>query len=123
MDEVGNLYSGSLLAWIAAALETAQRNAVDLGSQKVLAIGYGSGDAAEVLELTVVDGFEEPARNIQFEHSLRESVAVSAEVYQSLHSGERVLSPKKTGVFLLKGTDDPWKATLHYGIELYQYVT
>ena len=47
MKDIGNVYCAALPAWMAAGLEDAYQRGVDLAGRKLLAVGYGSGDAAE----------------------------------------------------------------------------
>jgi hydroxymethylglutaryl-CoA synthase len=46
MKDIGNVYCAALPAWMAAGLEDAYERNADLAGRKVLAVGYGSGDAA-----------------------------------------------------------------------------
>ena len=48
MKDIGNVYCAALPAWIAAGLEEAAEQGRDLAGRPVLAVGYGSGDAAAV---------------------------------------------------------------------------
>ena len=57
MMELGNIYSGALLAWLAAGLEEAALAEEEWEDREILLIGYGSGDAAEALPLRVRPGW------------------------------------------------------------------
>ena len=61
MKDIGNVYCAALPAWIAAGLEDAYERDLDLAGGKVLAIGYGSGDAAEAIPMTVAPTWKEAA--------------------------------------------------------------
>ena len=87
MQEVGNLYTASLPAWLAAGLEQAAKDGLDLAGQQILTIGYGSGDAAEAIPLEFVPGWETPAAKIGFAASLDQAVTLSKDEYQDLHDG------------------------------------
>jgi len=87
MREMGNLYTAALPAWIAAGLEEAQARGVDLGGRQVLAVGYGSGNAAEALIMRVAAGWREAAARVGAVASLADAVTVSREQYEQLHSG------------------------------------
>ncbi len=129
MRELGNVYSASLPAWIAAGLEEALQTGSDLGGQEVLAVGYGSGDAAEAIPMRVVDHWEEAAGRISFAAALTPVSDLSYEQYLSLH-GKGVLlascSDKKnltTGEFFIDRIGD----SVHpeyadQGVEYYRYV-
>ena len=49
---MGNIYSGSIFAWLAAGIEDSMKNGKDLNGKDGLLIGYGSGDAAEVIPIS-----------------------------------------------------------------------
>src|SRR5690606_28748011 len=70
MKEIGNVYCAALPAWMAAGMEDACLRGLDLAGGKVLAVGYGSGDAAEAMPMIVMDGWMEAASKIGFEAAL-----------------------------------------------------
>ncbi|MFM9615692.1 hypothetical protein [Streptomyces niveiscabiei] len=90
LDEVGNLYAAALPAWLAAGLESAARGGADLAEAPMLAVGYGSGDAALALPCRPVAGWEEAARAIGFAEALRCPVDLDRDQYQSLHDRREV---------------------------------
>jgi hydroxymethylglutaryl-CoA synthase len=96
MKEIGNVYCAALPAWIAAGIEDAFMRRLDLAGGKVLAVGYGSGDAAEAIPMTLVPGWETAAAKIGFEAALEGYQDLSQAQYESLHD---------TGD--AKGLDDP----------------
>jgi hydroxymethylglutaryl-CoA synthase len=85
--DLGNLYTASLPAWLGAALEDAFATGEDLTDKTILAIGYGSGDAAEAIPLTVVPGWERAAAKLGFAEALREAIDLDREQYEALHDG------------------------------------
>jgi hydroxymethylglutaryl-CoA synthase len=87
MRQVGNLYCGALPAWIAAGLEEGARRELALEGRDMLAIGYGSGDAAEVLPLRVMPGWRERALRTGFEAALTRAVDLTEQQYHLLHGG------------------------------------
>ena len=87
VKDLGNLYSAALPAWIAAGFEEAGRRQLALADAPLVAVGYGSGDAAEALPLYVQPGFETAAARIGFSRSLEGSVTLSREQYEALHDG------------------------------------
>lgn len=87
MRELGNIYSASLPAWIAAGLEEAQQTDVDLTGQELLAVGYGSGDAAEAIPMRVAAGWSAAAGQIGFAEAMRPAVNLGHEQYRQLHDG------------------------------------
>jgi hydroxymethylglutaryl-CoA synthase len=123
MQEVGNLYTASLPAWMAAGFEEAWESDLDLGTGRILTIGYGSGDAAEVIPMRVVDGWQKAARNIGFRAALAEPVDLDEASYRTLHDGGVLqdIADGQPGVFYIEriGTRDA-----HFddsGIEYYRY--
>lgn len=89
--DFGNLYTASLPAWLAAALAEAagQPDAAARAGQQWLAIGYGSGDAAEALVLTLQPGWQTAAGRIGVEQALAGQVDLTQTHYHALHAGQR----------------------------------
>ena len=87
MMELGNIYSGALLAWLAAGLEEAALAGEDWEDRELLLIGYGSGDAAEALPLRVRPGWTRAARRTRFSESLAPSHNLRQDQYEALHAG------------------------------------
>jgi len=89
MKHVGNLYSASLPAWIAAGLEDAVQQQVDLAGKDILTLGYGSGDAAEAIPMRVVSGWEANAQKIRFSEAFSGAIDLNEAQYESLHGGRQ----------------------------------
>ena len=87
MMELGNIYSGALLAWLAAGLEEAAATGEDWDGREILLIGYGSGDAAEALPMRVCGGWREAARRTCFSEALQPSHDLRRDQYETLHAG------------------------------------
>lgn len=85
MRELGNLYSASLPAWMAAGLDEAARTGVDLTGRDVLALGYGSGDAAEAIPMRAAPGWTDAARRIAFDAALAGARDLDRDEYVQLH--------------------------------------
>ena len=85
MKDIGNVYCAALPAWMAAGLEDAYQRGMDLAGGKVLAVGYGSGDAAEAIPMTVAPQWREAAALIGFEAALNSHQDLTQAQYQSLH--------------------------------------
>ncbi len=85
MKDIGNVYCAALPAWMAAGLEDAYQRGSDLAGGKVLAIGYGSGDAAEAIPMTVTPTWREAASLIGFEAALESHQDLTQAQYESLH--------------------------------------
>jgi hydroxymethylglutaryl-CoA synthase len=88
MRDLGNLYTAALPAWLAAGLYQAHVDDVDVGGQEWLALGYGSGDAAEALPMRVSDSWRDAARRINIAAALdAPTVDLTEAQYLALHSG------------------------------------
>jgi hydroxymethylglutaryl-CoA synthase len=123
--DLGNLYSAALPAWIAAGFEAAARQKQALAGAPLVAVGYGSGDAAEALPLYVVDGFEAAAARIGFAHSLEGSVTLTREQYEALHDGTEVpaLTYTPKGEFAIARVGKEYGPSFQdLGVEYYDFV-
>jgi hydroxymethylglutaryl-CoA synthase len=85
MKDIGNVYCAALPAWIAAGLEDAYERDLDLGGGKILAIGYGSGDAAEAIPVTVARSWKKAAAKIGFQAALEPHQDLTRVQYENLH--------------------------------------
>jgi hydroxymethylglutaryl-CoA synthase len=85
MKDIGNVYCAALPAWIAAGLEDAHSSGVDLAGGKVLAVGYGSGDAAEAIPMTVAEDWRHAAGVIGFKKALQPYQDLTRTQYENLH--------------------------------------
>jgi hydroxymethylglutaryl-CoA synthase len=85
MKDIGNMYCAALPAWMAAGFEDAYQRGSDLAGGKVLAVGYGSGDAAEAIPMTVAPTWREAASRIGFEAALEPYQDLTKTQYETLH--------------------------------------
>lgn len=124
MRELGNLYSASLPAWMAAGLEEALQKGIELDGEEVLALGYGSGDAAEAMPMRVVPGWTEAAAGIGFSAAASSAIELSKEEYISLHMrGMAPASPAQRGGFVVDRIGNSNIGGLvDEGVEYYRYV-
>jgi len=123
--DLGNLYSAALPAWIAAGFEEAARQKLDLTDAPLVAVGYGSGDAAEALPLYVERGFETAAARIGFARSLEGGVTLSRAQYEALHDGTEVPSLTYTprNEFAIARVGKQYGASFQdLGVEYYDFV-
>jgi hydroxymethylglutaryl-CoA synthase len=124
MRELGNLYCASLPAWMAAGLEEAHRQGVDLAGQEVLALGYGSGDAAEAIPMRAVAGWGGAAGRIGFADALQGSVDLARDEYVALHrtgSGPRPVTARDEFIIERVGKSTAPEYA-DEGVEYYRYV-
>jgi hydroxymethylglutaryl-CoA synthase len=93
MRDLGNLYTAALPAWLAAGFEDALQQGLEVAGQTWLAVGYGSGDAAEAIPLEVVPGWQEAAAKIGVDRALAFFVPLTREQYESRHDGQPIEIP------------------------------
>jgi hydroxymethylglutaryl-CoA synthase len=87
MRDLGNLYTAALPAWIASGLRQAADDDLDIAGQEWLALGYGSGDAAEALPMRVGQNWKEAASRINFAAALEGPTDLTEAQYLALHEG------------------------------------
>jgi hydroxymethylglutaryl-CoA synthase len=126
MHECGNLYTASMPGWLAAGLEEAAATGASLSGASILAFGYGSGDAAEVVPMTVVDGWQTAAARIGFSAALDGAVDLDQARYQQLHDDLSIddsVEPRAaTFVIDRVGCAHPRGGLDDRGIEYYRFV-
>jgi hydroxymethylglutaryl-CoA synthase len=123
--DLGNVYSAALPAWIAAGLEQAASDATDLLGAPLVAVGYGSGDAAEAIPMTVCQGWEQAARRIGFARAFANPVDLDRAQYEALHDGAEVpnltCAPRKE--FRIARVGQSYEAAFQdLGVDYYEYV-
>jgi hydroxymethylglutaryl-CoA synthase len=125
MRDLGNLYTAALPAWMAAGFEQALADdSLEVG-EEVLTLGYGSGDAAEVIPFFMAEGWKEATKKIRFSEALEPAVDIDFEQYKALHDGRQVngLDYEPSNEFVIDGvgtSDERHFADL--GIEYYKYI-
>jgi hydroxymethylglutaryl-CoA synthase len=125
VKDLGNLYSAALPAWIAAGLEQAAKRGVSLDGAPLVAVGYGSGDAAEALPITVAKGWAEAAGRIGFSRALEGAIDLTREQYEALHDGEEVpnLAYVPAREFRIARVGKSYDQSFQdLGVEYYEYV-
>ncbi len=122
--DFGNLYTAALPAWLAAGFETALESNTDLDGEELLTMGYGSGDAAEIIPFMVMPGWRDAARRIRFDDAVQGAIDLTQSQYERLHDRQHVngLSLEASDEFLVDhiGNAD----SRHFrdtGIEYYRY--
>jgi len=123
--DLGNLYSAALPVWLAAGFEEGAERELDLTGRPMVAVGYGSGDAAEAIPITPVAGWEQAARRIALKQALGHAIDLSREQYEALHDGREVLglhyAPRRE--FVISHVGECYDASFQdLGVEYYQYV-
>ncbi len=123
--DLGNLYSAALPAWIAAGFEEAASRKLALAGAPLVAVGYGSGDAAEALPFYVAEGFEGPAARIGFARALEGAVTLTRQQYEALHDGTEVpaLAYTPRGEFAIARVGKEYGPSFQdLGVEYYDFV-
>lgn len=124
MKDIGNVYCAALPAWMAAGMEDAAQRGVDLANRKVLAVGYGSGDAAEAIPMTVPEGWERAAGKIGFEAALEPHQDLTKTQYENLHdtgTAQGLVEPDEGFVIQSIGSSSNPKFS-DEGVEYYRLV-
>jgi hydroxymethylglutaryl-CoA synthase len=122
--ELGNLYTAALPAWLAAGFEEALETGADLNGKTMLAVGYGSGDAAEAIPIRVAADWRQAAARIHFTDALKGAVDLSKEQYEALHDGREVadLEASQRGFVISRVGQTHEPAFQDLGVEYYDYV-
>jgi len=124
MLDLGNLYTAALPAWLAAGFEEALDEDRDWAGEEILTLGYGSGDAAEVIPFFVADDWREASRRIRFSKSMEFSIDLDRQQYEDLHDGRCVQGldylPQREFVIDRVGHSDE-RHFQDLGIEYYRY--
>ncbi len=125
MLDLGNLYTAALPAWMAAGFEQALDEDSLAAGEEVLTLGYGSGDAAEVIPFFMAESWREAAAKIRFADAMEMTLDLDRQQYEALHDGRRVhnLDYVASNEFVIERvgqSDDRHFADL--GIEYYRYI-
>jgi hydroxymethylglutaryl-CoA synthase len=126
MQACGNLYTASMPAWLAAGLEEALEAPASVGGSSILAFGYGSGDAAEVVPMRIADGWRAAAARIGFGAALEGAVDLDRTGYEQLHDRleiDAAEAPRSTTFVIDRIGGAPTNGALDdRGIEYYRFV-
>ena len=125
MRDLGNLYTAALPAWMAAGFEQAlTEDSLEVG-EEILTLGYGSGDAAEVIPFFMAESWREATQKIRFADALEPAIDIDFEQYKALHDGRHVdgldYAPNNEFVIDSVGTSDE-RHFADLGIEYYKYI-
>jgi hydroxymethylglutaryl-CoA synthase len=125
MRDLGNLYTAALPAWIAAGFEQASESGLELTGAPMVAVGYGSGDAAEAIPMTAVEGWQGPARRIGFCRALDNAIDLNRQQYEALHDGAQPegLDYSPRDEFRITRVGERYEQGFQdLGVEYYEYV-
>lgn len=90
IKDLGNLYTAALPAWFAAGFEQANNDDIELEGRELLTLGYGSGDAAEVIPFYATDRWREATSKIRFAEAMDNAIDLTEAQYIALHDGHAV---------------------------------
>jgi hydroxymethylglutaryl-CoA synthase len=126
MTQMGNLCTAALPAWIAAGLEEAYYRGVELTGAPVVAVGYGSGDAAEAIPTRVALEWQYAAQRMGIEAALADPIDLTQAQYEAHHNGYAVsgmfYSPKQE--FVISHVGDRYDKNFQdLAVEYYKYMT
>jgi hydroxymethylglutaryl-CoA synthase len=123
--ELGNLYSAALPSWLAAGFEEAAHTKLDITHRSMVAVGYGSGDAAEAWPIRAVRGWEAAAARINVQRAMAGGINLTREQYEALHDGHAVsLDYVPRGEFAITHLGECYDSAFQdLGIEYYRYLT
>lgn len=117
MQALGNLYTASLPAWLAAGLHEMAESSSSLVSNELLAVGYGSGDATEILPMTLVPGWELAASRINLKQAMNDPHRLSQDEYQALQKDDYARASHRSAGFRLEASGRPGR----FGVEEYRF--
>jgi hydroxymethylglutaryl-CoA synthase len=121
--DLGNLYTASLPAWLGAAVEDAHVRDAELSKRTVLALGYGSGDAAEAIPLRFVPNWRDAAAKVAFTEALADPIDLDRTQYEALHDGDPDHDvPTEARGFIIERIGDRYDPDFQdLGIEYYRW--
>jgi hydroxymethylglutaryl-CoA synthase len=124
MRDLGNIYTAALPAWMAAGFEQALANDQNIEGSEILTLGYGSGDAAEVIPIHIAENWREATRKMLFGKALENPIDLTRAQYEALHDGRAVtgLQQPAGDEFLIDavGTNNE-RHFQDIGVEYYRY--
>ena len=125
IKDLGNLYTAAMPAWLAAGFEEALDEDLDLAGRELLTLGYGSGDAAEVIPFFAAPGWREATSRIRFADAMASAYDVTQQQYVALHDGRQAdgLDYAPSNEFIVDHVG--MSEERHFqdvGIEYYRYV-
>jgi hydroxymethylglutaryl-CoA synthase len=107
---------------MAAGLEQAAQHGEGNTGDRILAVGYGSGDAAELIPMRLADDWRQMAQRIAFAQSLEAPIDLDEAGYIALHDGsDQAVWSHLPGVFYIDTVGSSSEGFSDLGIEYYRY--
>jgi hydroxymethylglutaryl-CoA synthase len=126
IEQCGNLYTASMPGWLAAGLEDAAQRGTFGDGAEILAFGYGSGDAAEVVPMRLAERWRDAAARIGFAAALDGAIDLDQAGYEQLHDTLDIAEPlePRASTFVIDrvGERGATRALDDHGIEYYRFV-
>jgi hydroxymethylglutaryl-CoA synthase len=91
----------------------------------MVAVGYGSGDAAEAWPIRAVPGWEAAASHIHMQRAIAGAINLTREQYEALHDGHAVdlADYRPSGEFAITHVGEKYDPAFQdLGVEYYKYV-
>jgi len=125
MKDIGNVYCAALPAWLAAGLEEAADSGLELTGRPILAVGYGSGDAAEAIPMRLAPTWKEAAARIGFATALYPQQDLTRQQYENLHDNGDAndLVEPETGFVVESVGSSAHPGINDEGIEYYRFLS
>lgn len=125
MKDIGNVYCAALPGWIAAGLEEAHERGLELDGRPVLAVGYGSGDAAEAIPMRFAAQWRDAAAKIGFRAALEPQQTLSRLQYENLHdSGQATGLVTPHAGFIVDSVGSSANPSINdEGVEYYRFLS
>jgi hydroxymethylglutaryl-CoA synthase len=124
--ELGNLYTAALPAWIAAGFADAVASDVELAEGPLLALGYGSGDAAEAIPLRAAPDWRAAAKQLGIQDAIaNDPIDLNQQQYEALHDGipASFSYPEPLGFAISRVGREYGAEFQDLGIEYYDYMS
>ena len=107
-----------------AALKPCAACGLDLAGRDVLAVGYGSGDAAEAIPMRLTRTWKQAAARIGFAAALEPQQSLTREQYENLHDNGQAngLIAPDTGFIIESVGSSAQPGINDEGIEYYRFL-
>ena len=98
---------------------------MSLAGRNMVAVGYGSGDAAEAIPMSPVEGYESAALRIGMQRALEAPIDLTQAQYEALHDHRelRDLDYRPESEFVISRVGTSYESAFQdLGVEYYDYV-
>ena len=123
--EMGNIYSGSIFAWLAAGIEDSMKNGKDLNGKDESAFWMNKLPNAEVIPISFTQNCCDNEKNIKYSAAFIDPINLDHNQYIKLRTNkilEGVESIKSKGFVVSKVGKEESTDFQDAGIEYYEYL-